>query len=192
MKTKASKIKTIQEVKEEDHSCLIYNSNLEFLHCLVPFIREGLKKNEKCLIVLDEIKREDIIRSFKHIYREGPIPASDFCPNGRITIEQFQNIYLENNVFNAEDTLKKYLKILQFSLKEGYRGLRAFVEVSTSAKEIIKSETFLEWEKYADNCFKNSNFQAVCAYNKKCFSDDYISKVISTHPVQIDSIGTRL
>lgn len=192
MKTMMSKSKTIQEVKKEDHSCLIYNSTLEFLHCLIPFVREGLKNNEKCLIILDEIKREDIIRSFKHIYREGPIPASDFCPNGRITIEQFQNIYLENNVFNMEKTMGTYLNFLNSALKEGYSGLRAFVEVSASAKEIIKNETFLEWEKYADKHFKNSNFQAVCAYDKKRFSEEYISKIISAHPIQIDLIGTRL
>lgn len=192
MKTMSSKTKTIQEVKKDDHSCLIYNSKLEFLHCLIPFIRDGFKNNEKSLIVLDEIKREDIIRSFKHIYREGPIPASDFCPNGRIIIEQFQNIYLENNVFNMARVINLYLKTLKDALKEGYSGLRAFVEVSVSAKEVIKDEIFFEWAKYADKYFKDSSFQAICAYDKKYFSEEYLRKIISAHPIQIDLIGTRL
>lgn len=190
MKTMTSK--TIQQIKKDDHSCLIYNSKVEFLHCLIPFVREGIKKNEKCLIVLDEIQREDIIRSFKHIYREGPIPASDFCPNGRITIEKFQSIYFKEKEFSMESTIKLYLDFTKQALEEGYSGARTFVEVSSSIKELIKENVFLEWEKYGDKYFHNSNFQAVCAYDKKHFSAEFLEQIQHIHPINIDLIGTRL
>jgi|GEM_PF-2778880 len=195
MKTMTSKIKTIQELDKHEHTCLIYKSNLEFLHCLIPFIREGFKRNERCLIVLDEIKREDIIRSFKHIYREGPIPAEDLSPSGRILIEQFKNIYLRNEKFSMEETIKFYISSTKKAIEDGYSGFRAFVEISQSAKDLIGSDEFLKWEEYADKCLsqiKGENFQAVCAYNKKSFSDEYIEQIIKAHPVQIDLIGTRL
>lgn len=192
MKTMTSKTKTIQEIAKDDHTCLIYNSKLEFLHCLIPFIRDGLKNNEKCLIVLDEIKREDIIRSFKHIYREGPIPADDFCPNGRINIEKFQSMYFKEGKFNMESTIEIYLNFTKNALKEGYTGARAFVEVSGSIKELIKEEVFLQWEMFGDKYFNNSHFQAVCAYDKKHFSEEFLEKIVHCHPIQIDLIGTRL
>lgn len=195
MKTMSSKIKTIQELDKHEHTCLIYSTNLEFMHCLIPFVREGLKKNERCLIVLDEIKREDIIRGFKHIYREGPIPAEDLSPTGRISIELFKNIYLKNGSFSMEETMKHYINSTKKAIDDGYTGFRVFAEISNSAKDIIGTTEFLKWEEYADKCLKQikgENFQAVCAYNKKYFNDERIEQIIKSHPVQIDLLGTRL
>lgn len=184
--------KTIQEITKDDHTCLIYSSNLEFLHCLIPFVREGFKRNRKTLIVLDEIKREDILRSLKHIYREGPISAEDLMPHGKLVIEQFKNLYLPDNAFNMERTMEYYFNSTKKAMEEGYSGLRVFAEVSSSAKDIINIPIFMEWEEYADRYFKDSNFEAVCAYNKKYLSEEDLIKVQSIHPITIDLIRTRL
>ena len=98
------KFKPIQEVKIHDHTCLVFSSQREFFHCAIPFIREGLKNNEKCLIIIDEITKEDVLRNFNFVFREGPIPSDDFGTNGRISIEYFKNIYLQDGTFDMEKT----------------------------------------------------------------------------------------
>lgn len=190
-----TKNKTIQDLCGLEHTCLIYNSEIEFFHCLIPFVRDGIKNNEKCLIVIDEIKRESVLRNFKFIYREGFIPPKEFSKDGNIVIEKFKNIYLKNGYFSMEETIGFYGSSTKQAIDAGYTGLRAFVEVSCDAKEFIGQEIFLAWEEYADDCLKQSkeqNFKAVCAYDKKYFDSKFLEKMIHAHPVQIDLIGTRL
>ncbi len=183
--------KPIQEVQLHDHTCLFFNTQIEFFHCAVPFINEGLKKNEKCLIVIDNIKHDEVIQNLKYLFREINNPFEEVAKTKSIIIEEFKNIYLQEGLFNIEKTLKTYIDLIHNAKIEGYKGLRVFAELSDSLKNLIEPNEFLEWEKLADQYFESNDFIAVCAYNKKCFSSSYISKALKIHPIEINSIKTR-
>ena len=185
-------LKTIQESKIHDHTCLIFTNTTEFFHCAIPFIREGLKNNEKCYIVIDDITEEEVFKKFKYLFKTRENPLHEIRQDDKIVIEQFQNIYLNNDKFTIDNTLKNYISILNKAISDGYNGLRVFAEISHSMHNLIGTNDFLIWEKEADKHFAGNNFLAVCAYNKKYFSQDYISQVITVHPVEIDVINTRL
>lgn len=184
--------KVIQDTKLHDHTCLMFNDQIEFLHCLVPFLREGLKKNEKCLIVADDISRQDIVKRFKLLFRkkDGDLKKADVSNN--ITVELFKNVYLNDGTFNMEKTGSYYLSQVKEAIDNGYSGLRVFAELSSSLKYLINHNDFLTWEKKADGFFSHNKLLAVCSYNKKLFTDKYISKALKIHPIDIDIIGTRL
>lgn len=184
--------KPIQEIKLRDHTCLMFSNKIEFLHCLVPFLREGLKKNEKCLIVIDDISRQDIVNRFKLLFREKNSDFNQMSTLSNITIEYFKNVYLTDNRFDMERTGSYYLTQVKEAIENGYNGLRVFVEIGSSLKYLINLDDFLSWETKADDFFPHNNLIAVCAYNKKLFSDDYINKAVKIHPIDIDIIGTRL
>lgn len=184
--------KTIQEIKLHDHTCLLFKNQLEFFHCAIPFMREGITNNEKCYIVIDEIKKEDVYKNFKNVFREGLIPQEEFTNQGNIVIEQFKNIYLKDGIFDINKTIETYVSILNKALSDGYSGLRVFAEISSSLQKAINPEEFYLYECKVDKCFKDNNFIAVCAYDKKYFSEEYLKKSVNIHPVEIDLFSTRL
>lgn len=179
--------KSIQETKLHDHTYLIFRNKIEFVHCLVPFITNGIKQNERCLIVTDEITREDLLRSFKFLFRNGVNPF-DELNKGAIVIEKFINVYQDNNSFNIEHNLQHYKSAIEKAILDGYNGLRVFAEVSSK----INPESFIKWEKEADKHFDKNKFLAVCAYNQKYFGNGFMSKIKAAHPIEIDIIRTRL
>ena len=179
--------KSIQETKLHDHTFLIFRDKIEFVHCLVPFITSGLKQNERCLIVIDEITREDILKSFKYAFRGGINPFNELN-KGAIIIEQFINVYKNNSSFSTEHNLQYYKSEIEKSIQDGYNGLRVFAEVSSR----INPEEFIKWEKEADKHFNSNKFLAVCAYNQKYFGNGHVSKIKAAHPIEIDVIRTRL
>ena len=183
--------KPIQDVKLHDHTCLIFSSQIEFFHCVVPFVSEGLKRNERCCIVLDEIKRDEVIKNFKYLFRGVSNPFEEVRDKKRIIIEDFKNVYLEEDIFSLSKAKNSYSTMIQNALKEGYTGLRVFAELSNSVNDLVDSKEFLEWEEFADKLFAENNFLAVCAYNKNYFSEDYISKAQKIHPIEINLIKTR-
>ena len=180
--------KSIQETKLHDHTCLIFKNELEFFHCAIPFIIEGLRNNEKCYLVIDNISREEVLRNFKYLYRNEQDPSWEKHLNDKIIIEDFRNIYLKNGVFEINSVLENYLSILQKTKKEGFNGLRVFAEVSSS---LVKAEDFLIWEEEADKHFKSNDFMAVCVYNQRYFSKEDLLRVKKMHPVEIDLLKTR-
>ena len=176
-----------------DHTCLIFDSTTEFFHCMIPFIREGIKNNEKCFVVIDEITREEVLSTFKKIFREGIIPPEELNNDKHIVIENFKNIYLPDGKFDMDRTISSYIKTVDDAIKDGYTGVRVFAEVSTFLSGLNGKECFLNWEAFADQYFFHHNFIAVCAYNKKYLaSEDHISRTIKVHPIEIDIIKTRL
>ena len=185
-------LKTIQETKMHDHTCLLFNNNLEFFHCAIPFITEGLKNNEKCFVIVDEIKREEVLKNFKYLFRDGRNPFEGLGKNSRIEILHFKDVYLIDGFFNAERTIENYLAITEQAIVSGFSGVRVFAEISSSLKNLTNKKEFLLYEEKVDNYFSNHNFLAVCAYNKKCFPDDFLSKISRIHPIEIDLLRTRL
>ncbi|MFH1821889.1 MAG: MEDS domain-containing protein [Methanobacteriota archaeon] len=47
------------------HFCSIYRDKEEQLSVVVSFMRVGLKNNDKCVFVLDESTKEEIVQAFK-------------------------------------------------------------------------------------------------------------------------------
>ena len=183
--------KSIQEAKLHDHTCLIFKNELEFFHCAIPFIIEGLKNNEKCYLIIDDISREEVLRNFKYLYRNEQNPSWEKYLNDKIVIENFRNIYFQNNTFEVSSVRENYLLILKKAKVEGFNGLRVFAEVSSSLSGLIKAEDFLIWEEEADKYFDDNNFLAVCAYNEKYFSREYLLRMRKIHPVEINLLKTR-
>ena len=184
------KLETVENIGLHDNVFMLFDSYVEFFHCLVPFVEVGLQKNERCMIVLDDLNREDVLRNLKYLFRKG-INSIEETAKGSIVIEQFKNIYLKSGDFDLEKILENYLGYVDLALEKDYAGLRVFVEVSSSIKEKIKPEDFIAWEKMADKYFNQVNFLAVCAYNKKYFSNEFITQLSRIHPVEIDLINTR-
>ena len=182
--------KSIQETKLHDHTCLIFKNELEFFHCAIPFIIEGLKNNEKCYLIIDDILRESVLKNFKYLYRNGQNPFNEKGFKEKVVIEDFKNIYLKKGFFEGEAALGSYIDILEKTKSEGFNGLRVFAELSTSMRK-INTEDFLMYEEDADKHFEDNNFLAVCAYNEKYFSREYLLKVRKTHPVEINLLRTR-
>ena len=190
MKTRM--LKTIQETKMHDHTCLFFNNNLEFFHCAIPFITEGLKNNEKCFVVVDEITREEVLKNFKYLFRDGRNPFEELGKNSRVEIIHFKDVYLIDGFFNTERTIENYLAVTEQAIANGFSGVRVFAEVSDSLKSLANQEEFLLYEEKIDKYFNDHNFLAVCAYSKKHFSDNFLSKMLRAHPIEIDLLRTRL
>ena len=184
--------KTIQELKLHDHTCLAFNNQIEFFHCAIPFINQGLKNNEKCYIVTDDITREEVLKHFKYLYRDGINPFDEISKEGRISIKHFKEVYLIDNRFDVERTIENYINLTNKALSKGFTAVRVFAELSSSLKEFVNLEEFLSYEEKVDKYFDENKFLAVCAYNKKQLPENFVSSILKSHTIQIDWLKTRL
>src|SRR5580698_2148426 len=55
----------LSEMKHGDHACLIYDSLQQQMAVMLPFVQEGLKRNEACLYIANDRSLTEIKALFK-------------------------------------------------------------------------------------------------------------------------------
>lgn len=58
---------TFREAEGITHFCSIYRSKREQFVTVVPFIRFGLERHEKCLYIVDDRTKKEVIEAFRRV-----------------------------------------------------------------------------------------------------------------------------
>ena len=52
-------------LRHGDHLCLFHNDHAERMTVIVPFFKDGFARGERCIYVVDEEGREEVVQCFK-------------------------------------------------------------------------------------------------------------------------------
>ncbi len=176
--TSESLLSSLQRLTVHDHVCLIYESRQEQCAAVVPFIRIGLERGEKCLYVADEkaagaalsAMRSDGIDVDAHLSsgaltvpgEREPCPGSGFCDPDRMI-----------------ECLKRHAREAE---RQGCSALRIAVEMTWAPGGEAGMKRLIEYENKLNVFFPEHNCCALCQYNVHKFTPEIIRDVICTHP----------
>lgn len=75
-----------------DHFALIYETEEERFRAVVPFVRQGLERGERCLYVIDERSedRDAVIGAL----RDGGVSVNDATESGALSFTTVRDTYL--------------------------------------------------------------------------------------------------
>jgi PAS domain S-box-containing protein len=164
----------LETLASGDHLCFIYRSREEQMSVIIPFILEGLKRNEKCLYVVDENTEEDIVEEIKkHCDVEG------YITSGQLVILRKEETYLRDGFFDPDRMIQLVKNAEREAIDEGYSGLRGTGEMTWVTE--AETEKLLEYEAKLNHFFPNSKCIAICQYNEKKFDPEVLISVVHTH-----------
>lgn len=166
-------------LKVHDHTCLIYEKEEEWEKVIIPFIIEGLQKNEKCIYITDQHEPKTVK---KHLQDRG------FDPQ-RLS-SQFQIIYedeayTKEGHFNPDRMIKLLKRETEKAIKEGYIGLRVTGEMTWTLKGKPGSERLIEYEAKLNRFFPKAKCVAICQYKRSAFEPETLKGIILAHPIII-------
>jgi PAS domain S-box-containing protein len=168
----------LEKVKPGEHLCCIYRGKGERDSDLVAFLLAGLKKNEKCLCVLDECTEEEIIRAFQ---REN-VDVKKYLKSKQLEFFRVEEAYLKDGYFDPDRTVEMIRLAEAAAIEEGYTGLRGVAEASWSLRKLPGSERQMEYEAKISQLLPRGRTTALCLYNERKFSPKALLDVIYTHP----------
>ncbi len=173
-----------KEFEKQDlgsHMCNIYRNKEEQLSILSLFMSLGIKKNEKCLYIVDDRTKEEIVDAFK---REG-FNVEEWRKSDQFVFMTKSESYLKNGYFDPHKMIRLLENAQNEALEEGYAGLRLTGEMTWFFSDMPGVERLMEYESKLNEFLPDSKVVALCQYNEKKFSPEILVDVIRTHPYVI-------
>ena len=163
-----------------DHFALVYESQAEQFAAAIPFIRQGLERDERCLYITYENSREEVEAAM----RDYGIDVDAALGSGQLSIHDEQEAYLRNETFDADETVE-FIDAAIEEVTEEYEALRMTGEMSSVLQADPECEELVKCEAKANYLFDEVDGIALCQYNRNRFPAEVIRDVISTHPLLI-------
>lgn len=161
-----------------EHLCGFYRDTDEKFSIIIPFFRAGLQNNEKCIYILDESSKDEVIQAFG---RAG-LDLRGHLKSGQFELLSSEETYLQNGCFDPDRMVETLRKAEAQATEEGYRGLRVSGEMTWALKKQPGSEKLVEYEAKLNYFFPGSKTSAICLYNEEKFAPDILLDIIYTHP----------
>jgi len=173
--------KAIGKIDVHDHMCLIYETQEEQFSAVIPFVRIGLERGEKCLYVVDDNTATMVINGMK----AADIDVESAVETGRLAIVSKQESYLRQGFFDP-DWMINFLKCAtDETITGGFSALRITGEMTWVLDGDPGFERLMEYEAKLNYFFPENKALAICQYNRNRFSPAIIKNVIDTHPLII-------
>lgn len=163
----------IGEIPWGTHIACLHSQKNEYYDVVIPYIKTGLQKNEKCLWIYGKDTCRDEIRS---ILSSGNIDADRYIGCGQLMLVSCRQWYCE---IDESKIGEKWKIVLSEALDEGYDGLRAVADIGWLPNEGI--DVFCSFKTNIGTKFSYVPGIAIFLYNISGRDAYEISKVINSH-----------
>ena len=185
--TRSPLVRELEKLKPHDHLCLVYESPEEWEAVIIPFIRIGLERKEKCIYVADAHTADEL----RGHLTEAGIDVPEIESRGQLSILPEDEVYTAGGSFDPDRIIQLLINETEKAVGQGYPALRVTSEMTWVSKGVAGSERLLEYEaKLNRDFFPQYPCLAICQYDRQQFDPEVIKDVIKTHPKLI--YGTRM
>lgn len=171
----------IERLQVHDHLCLIYETQEELLAAVVPFIRIGLERGEKCGYVADENTAVSALEAM----RADGIDVDSAVKSGALTVLTKTDSYVKDGCLDPDRLIRILKEVTGLSRQEGYSALRCAGEAWMLGAGDPCLERLIEYEAKINYFFPENDTLAICQYNRRHFSPEVLMDVIRTHPLAL-------
>ena len=169
-----------------DHLCLIYETREEQLSALVPFLRQGLERGERCFYVADHRR----VAEMDPALRARGLDLDGAVQRGAFALATERETYLAGGEFDPDKMLDLAEGAAAQAVRDGFGGLRIVGEMTWALGDEAKLQRLMEYEVKVNQRIARTPACAVCQYDRTRFSPELLRDVIRTHPLVV--VGGRL
>lgn len=161
-----------------EHFCSIYKSKAEQFSVILPYVYVGLKRNEKCIYIVDDRTKEELLDAFI----DSGVDIKKYIKSGQMLFLTKNDSYLKKGFFDPYLMIDLLKENETKALKEGYAGLRVTGEMTWVLTPATGTDRLIEYENALNTYFPGSKCMAICQYNEEKFNTDILRHIVYTHP----------
>ncbi len=174
-------VRAIGRLGVHDHLCLIYETQEEQFSAVIPFIKIGLERGEKCIYVVDDNTAAMVINAM----RGAGMDVDTAVESGKLAIISKQEAYLKQGYFDPDWMIGFLKRATDEAKAAGFAALRGTGEMTWNLGGDPGTERLMEYEAKLNYFLPENDALALCQYNRNRFSPEIIKGVIATHPLVI-------
>jgi len=169
----------IDTIATGDHLCCICESTEAALALATPYIKAGLRRNERCIYIVDETPPAAVL----HALADDGVAAQSLTDAGQLSILTRDEFYLDDDQFDPQRVLDRITAAADEAHEQGYAGLRAVGEMTWALRDVVGSERLAEYEAKLNRLPLRVPFTALCVYARNRFPEEALIEAINTHPL---------
>ena len=165
-----------------DHLCLIYDRDpAEQLPALIPFIQNGLSRNEQFVYVADDQTLDELAARLE----QSGIKVGPESDRGALKLWTRQE-WCQPGEFSSTKMFLQVSQVIEEACRSGFKGIRFAVEMTWTLGPDISAERLEHWEASV-NTILVPQFpgRIVCQYNRSRLDPKVTLAALYTHPLII-------
>ena len=173
--------KEILNLRAGDHLCLFYERHpREQMPALVPFIQDGLSREEQFVYIADDQTVEELEGQLQ----QSGINVGQECDRGALKLWSRRE-WRQPGELSSERKSRQVLQYIHEAAQSGFKGCRFAVEMTWALGPDIGAQELEHWEATINAIFVPGFSRIACQYNCSRLSPDTILAALHTHPLAI-------
>ncbi len=166
----------LMKLSSQEHICTIYRKDEDKIDSIMEFLKTGIVKNERSVIIVDKKSKEDILKKMKSIE-----DIKNLLNTSAIVFVGSEDIYGNKSDFNLARTIESIEPYLEVPQEDNFNGLRIIVEILPLKNKDTTVNMSLEFHSSIDKLISNRNINFFCLYNEYRFESKTLLDVIFSH-----------
>ncbi len=172
---------SLEKLALHDHICIFHRSTEELISALVPYIRVGLSRGEKCLLYCNETEREEILNGLKH---KG-VDIGSALARGAVLVVQGPAPHSRKGEFDPDALINFFRSSARIAGSEKYAGLRLCVDMAFAGAKDAPRERLLEYQWKLHVFLAEQASLCLCLCEMDDFPADRLLDLLRAHPFVI-------
>jgi signal transduction histidine kinase len=164
-----------------DHLCLIYERFEDQVRAMVPYLRMGLERGERCICAVEERGVEAMAAAMA---AQGLDVEGARARKALVFLTQ-REAFLRSGDFVPEQMVAFIRKLEEDALAEGFTGLRTSGEMTWTLGSRPGCARLIRYESLLNCSLPGSHWLTICHYHRGRFRPEIIRDVLRTHPVAL-------
>jgi hypothetical protein len=169
-----------EELGLGDHVAFFFKSNPERLAFVIPFMINGLRRNERCVYIADENTVPHIVAEF----RWAGVDIDRATSSGALSVVTKHETYLRHGIFEPERMIADLDRDVRLALQKGFAGLRVTGEMSWALDLPSTLSRLCEYEEDLRQHWPRQ-LAGLCQYNETLFPASLIERMIGCHRITV-------
>jgi signal transduction histidine kinase len=166
---------SLERLRPNVHSCLIYETPEEQLAAAVPLMELGLKRGEKCIYLCDETRTGEMVEAM----RERGIDTNAAIQSGALTVIPTRTSP------GSGGSAAAFGLLAEAGRAANGTAVRLAREITCAPGELVSQTQIEEEERRVASCFTGKKYLDVELYNRNSVPPEVLLNAIRSHPVVI-------
>ncbi|MFP3991751.1 MEDS domain-containing protein, partial [Streptomyces sp. E11-3] len=174
----------VQRLGPGDHAFASYGDDASGWDVLATFTAQGVIRGEKVLIFpapqLPEAEVRDRLEGQEGQGQGASLTAAS--ERGQVVLTSMRALIHPQPRFTPERQWERIGEETERAVAEGYRGLRAFIDMHWVPDLAADVEVMMYRESHAEHLFSDRPYTEVCTYDRRWFAPDVLAAMHQAHP----------
>jgi tetratricopeptide (TPR) repeat protein len=169
------------------HLCCFYKTHKEMEQLWIPFLAEGLRRKEKCILVVGD---DYSVETASSALVAAGIDVPHYQEIGQLSIVDNEGFPTSTRA-TANEITSFWSDRINTACGEGFKSLRAAAQMTWLPAAQREADVVPEYEFLVNKIFPELPISAICMYDKTLFSEYQLERVTAVHPhvARVEELG---